>query len=119
MPVEVRVIVPEPVLTVPARAIEELVPESVMETAPLLLVVRPPDPTVTVAETALSVSETEAGLLVALEIETAVAVSVHVTLAVVFKEIVPAEVLRLPMEPAPADVLTRARVPDVVRAPAD
>ena len=87
-PVEVRVIVPLPVFIVPAKAIEELVPLSVRVTAPLLLVVRPPEPTVMVAELALSVSETEAGLLVVLVMETAEAVSVRVTAAVVFKEMV-------------------------------
>ncbi len=116
VPVEVRVIVPLPVLIVPARAMDELVPESVMDTEPLDEVVSPPVPTVIVAEFALSVREMDAGLFVALEIETVVLVSVRVTLAVVLREIVPAEVVRLPMEPAPAEVLTRLRVPEVVRA---
>ncbi len=76
VPVDVRVIVPLPVLIVPARAIEELVPVSVMEPAPLEEVVRPPAPTVTVAELAESVKVTEAGLLPVLERETAELVSV-------------------------------------------
>ncbi len=79
VPVDVSVIVPDPVFIAPASAIEELVPLSVMETAPLPEVVSPPEATVTVAELALSVKVTAAGLFVTLEIETAVAVSVSVT----------------------------------------
>jgi hypothetical protein len=94
-----------------------LVPVSAIDTAPLLLVVSPALPTVTVAELALSVNDTDAGLFVALEIVTAVLVSVRVTAAVVFNDIVPAAVVRLPIEPAPADVFTRLNVPDVVSAP--
>jgi hypothetical protein len=116
LPVDVSVIVPLPVFIVPASAIDELLPLSVIDTAPL--VANPPVPTVTVAELALSVNDTDAGLFVVLEIDTAVLVSVRVTAAVVFNDTVPADVTKLapPIAPAPADVFTRFNVPVVSKA---
>ncbi len=109
VPVEVRVtLVPD---KVPARETEELVPVFTKETIPEE--VRLPEPTVMVAEFAESVNVTEEGLLVVLEMYMAVAVSVNVTLAVVSREMVVADVVMLPMLPAPVDVLTRFKVPDV------
>ncbi len=115
VPVAVRVtLVPD---SKPAREIEELPLLVTREIAPEE--VRLLAPTVMVAELALSVRVTEAGLLVTLEILTAVDVSVRVTCAVVLREIMPADVVRVPMLPAPLDELIRERVPDVVREPAD
>jgi hypothetical protein len=90
--------VPDPVLIVPARIIPELVPLLVRVTAPLLLVVSPAS--VMTAELALSVKITEEGLLVTLETETAVAVSVMYTAPCVLREIVAALVFMfVPEEP--------------------
>ncbi len=115
VPVAVRVtLVPE---RPPAREMEELVPESINEITPEE--VNPAAPMEMVAELVLSVSDREAGVLLLLVTETAVLVSVRVTLAVVLREMVPAEVVRLPMLPAPTEELMRERVPEVVRVPAD
>src|SRR5262249_3402389 len=81
---------------------------------PLLLVVRPPEPTVIVAELAESAKVMEFGLPPVFETTTAVLVSVILTVPVVPKETVPAEVVRLPMRPEPE---VRLRVPEVVSTP--
>src|SRR5438552_577690 len=104
---------------VPARAIDVFVPLSVSVTPPLLLVAKPPAPTEIVSLHDALPIYSEAGLLVVLVIETAVAVSVSVTAAVVLSDIVCADVVRLAILPARADVFTRLNVPAVVRAPDD
>jgi hypothetical protein len=123
VPVAVRATepaVPEPVLMPPVSAILELLPVSVRDTVPPEVVVRPEEPTVTVAELAESVKATDAGLLPVLESVTAVLESVTHTLPVLVRETVPAEVeMFVPEEPILPEPEVRFSVPEVVSVPTD